>query len=372
MIKENVKATNKLKANRIIKGDTIKSMKDFPDRSFDLVFADPPYNLQLKNDLLRPDSSKVNAVDDYWDKFENFKKYDEFTFEWLVECKRLLKSSGSIWVIGSYHNIFRIGKIMQDLGFWILNDIIWRKANPMPNFRGTRFTNAHETLVWASVNQDSKYDFNYQAMKSLNEGIQMRSDWTIPICSGKERLKDINGKKIHSTQKPEALLYRVLLASSRPGDLILDPFFGTGTTGVVAKKLGRSYIGIEREKKYISAAEKRLKNVKTSNPKHLAITESKKDQIRIPFGNLVESGVIKPGSTLKGPRRLKAKKFSAIVRADGSLSVKGENGSIHQMGAKVQGKESCNGWTFWHLEEKGRLTLIDNLRSEFIVLNRKN
>ena len=358
--------------NKIINGDCLEELKKIPSETFDLIFADPPYNLQLKNSLIRPDRTKVNAVNDKWDQFESFKNYDDFTSNWLTEVKRVTKQDGTIWVIGSYHNIFRMGKIIQDLGFWILNDIIWRKSNPMPNFKGTRFTNAHETLIWAAQGQDAKYDFNYQAMKSLNDGIQMRSDWEIPICSGKERLKDASGKKIHSTQKPEALLHRVLLSSSSPGDLILDPFFGTGTTGAVAKKLGRNYIGIEQDKNYIKEAKKRIKNVTLLGKKDLEVTESKKNQIRVPFGSLVESGIIKPGSVLKGPKNLKAKKFSATVRVDGSVYSEGEKGSIHQISAKLQGKESCNGWTFWHLENNGELQLIDNLRTNFINANKVN
>ncbi|MEC9414810.1 MAG: DNA methyltransferase [Pseudomonadota bacterium] len=361
-----------IKLNHIYRGDTINVLRGLPSESVDVVFADPPYNLQLKNELSRPDSSTVSAVNDEWDQFESFQKYDQFTLNWLSEIKRIIKADGTIWVIGSYHNIFRIGKAIQDLGFWILNDIIWRKSNPMPNFRGTRFTNAHETLIWASSSKDSKYDFNYQAMKSLNEGLQMRSDWDLPICSGKERLKDSNGKKIHSTQKPESLLHRVLLASSNPGDIILDPFFGTGTTGAVAKKLGREYVGIERDTNYIKAAKKRLNDIITLDSEVLKVTESKKAQIRIPFGSLVEHGIIKPGSILKGPKNLKAKKFSATVRADGSIYSRGDNGSIHQISAKLQGKESCNGWTFWHVETKGELQVIDNLRTKFINSSKSN
>ena len=361
-----------IKRNHIYRGDSISVLKGLPSESVDFVFAAPPYNLQLKNELSRPDSSTVSAVNDEWDQFESFQKYDQFTMNWLSEIKRIIKKDGTIWVIGSYHNIFRIGKAIQDLGFWILNDVIWRKSNPMPNFRGTRFTNAHETLIWASSSKDSKYDFNYQAMKSLNEGLQMRSDWDLPICSGKERLKDSNGKKIHSTQKPESLLHRVLLASSNPGDIILDPFFGTGTTGAVAKKLGREYVGVERNANYIKAAKKRLNNISTLDNEVLQVTESKKSQIRIPFGSLVENGIIKPGSILKGPKNLKAKKFSATVRADGSIYSKGENGSIHQISAKLQGKDSCNGWTFWHVENKGELQVIDNLRTKFINSSKSN
>ena len=359
-------------ADKIVNGESLEILKKIPDKSFDLVFADPPYNMQIGEKLIRPDHSKVNGVNDEWDQFSDFKHYDDFSKAWLKECKRILKDSGSMWVIGTYHNIFRLGYHVQNLNYWILNDVIWKKNNPMPNFKGTRFTNAHETLIWAAQGQDAKYDFNYQAMKSLNDGIQMRSDWEIPICSGKERLKDASGKKIHSTQKPEALLHRVLLSSSSPGDLILDPFFGTGTTGAVAKKLGRHYVGIEQDKKYIKEAKKRIKNVKLLGKKELEVTESKKNQIRVPFGSLVESGIIKPGSVLKGPKSLKAKKFSATVRADGSVYSEGEKGSIHQISAKLQGKESCNGWTFWHLENNGELQLIDNLRTNFINANKVN
>ena len=371
-MKNKILKKDNFEVNKIYKGDSVKVLKALPSNSIDVVFADPPYNLQLKNELARPDSSIVSAVNDEWDQFESFQKYDEFTNNWLSEIKRIVKPDGTIWVIGSYHNIFRIGKTIQDLGFWILNDIIWRKTNPMPNFRGTRFTNAHETLIWASSSKYSKYDFNYQAMKSLNEGLQMRSDWSLSICSGKERLKDDQGKKIHSTQKPESLLHRVILASTKPGDIILDPFFGTGTTGAVAKKLGRNYVGIERDENYIKAAKKRLKNISPLKNDVLSVTESKKEQIRVPFGSLVENGIIKPGSILKGPKVLKARKFSAKVRADGSVYSKGENGSIHQMGAKLQGKESCNGWTFWHLENKGELKVIDSIREEFIKSSIKN
>lgn len=372
MSKETLNENYNLPLNKIIKGDCIKSMRSLPDNSIDVIFADPPYNLQLKNDLSRPDSSKVNGVTEGWDRFKSFEEYDKFTKDWISEAQRILKPEGTIWVIGSYHNIFRVGNAMQNLGFWILNDIIWHKSNPMPNFKGTRFTNAHETIIWASKNHNSKYNFNYHAMKSLNEGIQMRSDWYIPICSGGERIKDSNGNKIHSTQKPEALLYRVLLSSSKKDDIILDPFFGTGTTGAVAKKLGRNFIGLEREDIYINAAKKRIKKIDSPDEQFLSTTVSKKTQKRVPFGSLVENGLIKPGAVLRGPKSLKSKKFMATVRADGSLSMNGESGSIHQMSAKVQGKETSNGWTFWYLEKEGKLELIDDLRTEFLSINNTN
>ena len=370
MSKKSINKKIKLPLNTIINGNCIDIMKSFPDNSIDIIFADPPYNLQLKNELSRPDSSKVNGVIEGWDRFKSFKEYDQFTKEWMAEAQRILKSEGTIWVIGSYHNIFRVGNIMQNLGYWILNDIIWHKSNPMPNFKGTRFTNAHETIIWASKNHDSKYNFNYQAMKSLNEGTQMRSDWHLPICSGNERLKDTDGNKIHSTQKPEALLYRVLLSSSKKDDIVLDPFFGTGTTGAVAKKLGRNFIGIEREVSYINAAKKRISEIISTGDEFLSTTVSKKTQKRVPFGSLVENGLIKPGSVLRGPKNLKSRKFMATVRADGSLLMNGDSGSIHQMSAKIQGKESSNGWTFWHIERKGKYELIDNLRSEFLNLDK--
>lgn len=372
MSKETLNENYNLPLNKIIKGNCIESMRSLPDNSIDVIFADPPYNLQLKNDLSRPDSSKVNGVTEEWDRFKSFEEYDKFTKDWISEAQRILKPEGTIWVIGSYHNIFRVGNAMQNLGFWILNDIIWHKSNPMPNFKGTRFTNAHETIIWASKNHNSKYNFNYHAMKSLNEGIQMRSDWYIPICSGGERIKDSNGNKIHSTQKPEALLYRVLLSSSKKDDIILDPFFGTGTTGAVAKKLGRNFIGLEREDIYINAAKKRIKKIDSLDEQFLSTTVSKKTQKRVPFGSLVENGLIKPGAVLRGPKSLKSKKFMATVRADGSLSMNGESGSIHQMSAKVQGKETSNGWTFWHLEKEGKLELIDDLRTEFLSINNSN
>ena len=372
MSKETLDENYNLPLNKIIKGDCIKSMRSLPDNSIDVIFADPPYNLQLKNDLSRPDSSKVNGVTEGWDRFKSFEEYDKFTKDWISEAQRILKPEGTIWVIGSYHNIFRVGNAMQNLGFWILNDIIWYKSNPMPNFKGTRFTNAHETIIWASKNHNSKYNFNYHAMKSLNEGTQMRSDWYIPICSGGERIKDSKGNKIHSTQKPEALLYRVLLSSSKKDDIILDPFFGTGTTGAVAKKLGRNFIGLEREDIYINAAKKRIKEIDSPDEQFLSTTVSKKTQKRVPFGSLVENGLIKPGAVLRGPKSLKSKKFMATVRADGSLSMNGESGSIHQMSAKVQGKETSNGWTFWYLEKEGKLELIDDLRTEFLSINNTN
>jgi len=343
--------------NKIINGDSIKELKKIPNESFDLIFADPPYNLQLRNELIRPDRSKVNAVKDEWDQFESFKVYDNFTVKWLKECKRVLKKNGSIWIIGSYHNIFRVGAKIQDLGFWILNDVVWNKNNPMPNFRGTRFTNAHETLIWSSKNKNSKYTFNYQSLKCLNDDLQMRSTWNLPICNGKERLKD-NGKKVHSTQKPEGLLHRILLASSNKNDLVLDPFLGSGTTAVVSKKLGRFYFGIEKEKKYFEAANKRIKNTKPIEDNYLDTLQNNRSKPRIPFGSLVEMGVIKPGTEIYDQQ----KKINAKINVDGSIKYQKSEGSIHKVAAKILGAESCNGWTYWHYLSGNTLKPIDELR----------
>ncbi len=347
-------------SDTILRGDCIEHLKALPDRSVDVIFADPPYNMQLSGDLRRPNNSKVDAVDDHWDKFDTFEAYDQFTRAWLGEARRILKDDGTIWVIGSYHNIFRVGAAVQDLGFWILNDVIWRKNNPMPNFRGRRFTNAHETMIWCAKSQNHKrYTFNYEAMKALNEDLQMRSDWLLPICSGRERLK-VDGEKAHTTQKPEALLYRVILSSTNPGDLVLDPFFGTGTTGAVAKRLGRRYLGIEREEKYINVAEQRLAQVIPMSPEQLEVTRSKKSEPRIPFGWVVERGLLTAGDILTD----RAKRYAAKVRADGSLVCTDATGSIHRIGAHVQGADACNGWTFWHFDVEGKPVPIDVLRQK--------
>ena len=350
--------------NKIINGDSLDELKKIPDETFDVVFADPPYNLQLKNHLTRPDRSKVSAVNDKWDQFESFQKYDEFSISWLKECKRILKKNGTIWVIGSYHNIFRLGKAIQDLGFWILNDVIWNKNNPMPNFRGTRFTNAHETLIWASKNEKSKYTFNYQSLKCLNDDLQMRSNWNLPICNGSERLKK-NGKKVHSTQKPESLLHRILLASSNKGDIILDPFLGSGTSATVAKKLGRNYFGIEKQKNYFKAAEQRIKNTEPIDNELLDTLKSNRSKPRIPFGSLVELGIIKPGTSIFDSK----KKINAKIMVDGSIKYQQTEGSIHKVAAHILGAESCNGWTFWHYQINGSIFPIDNLRQRLISNN---
>ncbi len=347
-------------ANRIIVDDCLKALRGLPKESVDLVFADPPYNLQLASDLLRPNNTRVDGVDDDWDRFSSFGDYDAFTRTWLGECRRVLKPDGAVWVIGSYHNIFRLGAALQDLGFWIQNDIVWRKVNPMPNFRGKRFTNAHETLIWAARDKRSRATFNYESLKSHNDDVQMRSDWLFPICSGPERLKDEGGRKAHPTQKPEALLNRILIASSKPGDLVLDPFFGTGTTGAVAKRLGRRFIGIERDADYARAAEERIARVTPLSPSALETQKSKRAEPRVPFGTIVELRLLEPGTVVVDSRA----KFRAEVKADGTLSWGGNQGSIHRLGAIVQGKTACNGWTFWHFEAEGKLKPIDLLREE--------
>lgn len=351
-----------LPLGRILDGDCIEAMRSLPSASVDLVFADPPYNLQLGGDLSRPDGSHVDAVTDHWDQFDSFAVYDKFTREWLSEARRVLKPNGSLWVIGSYHNIFRVGAILQDLGFWILNDIVWRKANPMPNFKGTRFTNAHETLIWASMGEKSRYTFNYRSMKTLNDELQMRSDWVLPICGGQERLKS-GGSKVHPTQKPEALLYRVMLATTNKGDVVLDPFFGTGTTGAVAKRLGREWIGCERESVYRQAALERIELALPLDESALTTMQSPKAAPKVAFGTLVETGWVAPGAVLTDKKR----RMSATVRADGSLLSGAETGSIHGVGAKLQGAPSCNGWSFWHIEHEGQLKPIDALRQLYLL-----
>ncbi|RYE07877.1 MAG: site-specific DNA-methyltransferase [Hyphomicrobiales bacterium] len=349
-----------LPVDTILVGDCIAHMNALPAGSVDLIFADPPYNLQLEEGLTRPDQSKVDAVDDDWDKFQSFAHYDAFTRAWLAAARRVLKPDGALWVIGSYHNIFRVGAALQDLDFWMLNDVIWRKANPMPNFRGTRFTNAHETLIWAARDKKSRVTFNYEAMKQANEDTQMRSDWLFPICTGAERLTDKDGDKVHPTQKPEALLMRILNATTKPGDVVLDPFFGTGTTGAVAKKLGRHFIGIDRETTYIAAALKRIAAIKPLSAEAIEPAMSKRAAPRVAFGSLIEMGLIVPGTELVDHRQ----RWSAMVRADGTLSSGQHSGSIHRVGALVQGAEACNGWTFWHTKNRGRLAPIDLLRAD--------
>ena len=346
--------------NRIMVGDCLAELKKIPSGSVDLVFADPPYNLQLTGNLTRPDQSRVDAVDDDWDKFDSFADYDRFTRAWLSECRRVLKPNGALWVIGSYHNIFRVGSTLQDLGFWILNDVVWRKINPMPNFRGRRFTNAHETLIWAAKSAESKYTFHYEAMKVFNDDLQMRSDWTLPLCTGGERLKNESGAKLHPTQKPEALLHRVFLSSTNAGDIVLDPFFGTGTTGAAAKQLGRIFIGIEREEEYAAAAKVRIDATEQLPLESLKVTVARRAEPRVPFGALLERGLVKAGDTLYDPTQ----RVAARVRADGSIACKDASGSIHKIGAHVQGAEACNGWTFWHVRKGGTLMPIDVLRQQ--------
>jgi modification methylase len=356
-------ATSGPPLDAILLGDCIELMNSLPEKSVDLVFADPPYNLQLGGDLHRPDNSHVDAVNNEWDKFGSFAEYDTFTRAWLAAARRILKDDGAIWVIGSYHNIFRVGAAVQDMGYWILNDVVWNKSNPMPNFKGTRLANAHETLIWAAKSKDQKkYTFNYDALKAGNEDIQSRSDWwTFPLCTGGERLKDAQGRKVHPTQKPEALLHRILVATTKPGDIVLDPFFGTGTTGAVAKLLGRHFIGLERDPDYASFANDRLSRVRSAGVENLDVMTSKKAEPRIPFAALVEHGLLRPGDRLYCPQN----RHVARVRADGSLANGDQSGSIHRMGAQVQNAPSCNGWTFWHYKSDTGLAPIDLLRRKF-------
>jgi DNA modification methylase len=345
--------------NKIYQGDCIELLKKLPDESIDLIFADPPYNLQLNGELYRPDQSKVDPVDDEWDKFETFEEYDNFTRQWLTECKRVLKSTGSIWVIGTYHNIFRVGTIMQNLDYWILNDIIWIKNNPMPNFKGTRFNNAHETLIWATKSKESKYTFHYHSMKVMNDDLQMRSDWYIPICQGNERIK-INGQKAHSTQKPEELLYRIILSTSNPDDIVLDPFSGSGTTAAVAKRLGRKFIAFEKEDFYIKVANERLEKITPIDKKFLVYRVERKKP-KVPFGSLIEKNLVEVGEFLLS----KDEKHKAQVMADASLIYENEIGSIHKISAKILGRERNNGWTFWYVKRNDKLISIDELREEY-------
>jgi modification methylase len=348
--------------NVIIEGDCVEEMERLPDKSVDMIFADPPYNLRLGGDLFRPEGGRVDAVDDEWDKFESLSAYDTFTRDWLEQARRVLKDDGTIWVIGSYHNIYRVGSLLQDADFWILNDVVWRKTNPMPNFRGTRFTNAHETLIWCAKGEKARYTFNYRAMKALNDDLQMRSDWLLPICAGAERVKGADGSKAHPTQKPEALLYRILLACTKPGDVVLDPFFGTGTTGAVARRLGRRWIGIEREPAYIKVARERIDSTLPLDESAMRTVPDKREQPRVAFGVLVESGLVPAGTALSDSKR----RWTAKVCADGSIACGMHAGSIHKVGAALQGAPSCNGWTFWHVDEGGSLRPLDALRQEHL------
>ena len=361
-LRQSLAPRRELPFDEILQGDCIAEMASLPDKSVDMIFADPPYNLQLGGELFRPEGGKVDACDDDWDKFDSLSAYDHFTRQWLAEARRILKDTGTIWVIGSYHNIYRVGSLLQDADFWILNDIVWRKSNPMPNFRGTRFTNAHETLIWCAKDEKARYTFNYRAMKALNDDLQMRSDWVLPICSGGERVKGDDGNKAHPTQKPEALLYRILLACTKPGDVVLDPFFGTGTTGAVAHRLGRRWIGIEREAAYVKVAKQRIRSTLPLDESAMQTVADKRSQPRVAFGLLVESGMVPAGSTLTDSRR----RWSASVRADGSIACDSVSGSIHKVGATLQAAPSCNGWTFWHVEQGGALVAIDALRQQHL------
>ena len=356
-------AKRELPLDTILEGDCVAQMARLPDKSVDLIFADPPYNLQLGGDLFRPEGSRVDAVDDDWDKFESLAAYDNFTRDWIEQARRILKDDGTIWVIGSYHNIYRVGALLQDADFWILNDIVWRKTNPMPNFRGTRFTNAHETLIWCAKDEKARYTFNYRTMKALNDDLQMRSDWLLPICAGPERVKGADGAKAHPTQKPEALLYRILLGCTKPGDVVLDPFFGTGTTGAVARRLGRRWIGIEREEAYVAVARERIASTLPLDESAMQTVPDKREQPRVAFGVLVESGLVPPGTGLTDAKR----RWTATVGADGSIRCLAHAGSIHKVGAALQDAPSCNGWTFWHVAEGASLRPIDALRQQYLA-----
>ena len=356
-------ASAPLPLDQVVVGDCIELMNSLPPESVDLIFADPPYNLQLGGELTRPDNSQVSAVTEDWDKFASFSAYDEFTRAWLAAARRILKPEGAIWVIGSYHNIFRVGAAIQDLGYWILNDVVWNKSNPMPNFKGTRLANAHETLIWAARSRGQKrYTFNYDALKTANDDVQMRSDWwTLPICSGGERVKGEDGRKAHPTQKPEALLHRILVGTTQPGDVVLDPFFGTGTTGAVARLLDRRFIGFERDAEYAGFAQRRIEAVRPIDRADLEVQASRKSDPRVPFGALVEHGLVRPGDRLYCPQN----RHVARVRVDGSLANGDATGSIHRMGAYVQNAPACNGWTFWHYKSDQGLAPIDLLRRKF-------
>jgi modification methylase len=350
--------SSKLPLDQVLLSDCLEALEKLPAESVDMIFADPPYNLQLQKELYRPNNTRVNGVDDSWDQFADFAEYDEFTRAWLIASRRVLKPTGTLWVIGTYHNIHRVGSIMQDLGFWTLNSVVWIKTNPMPNFRGVRFTNAHETLLWVQKERGASYTFNHHAMKSLNDDKQMRSDWVLPVCSGGERIK-LNGEKAHSTQKPESLLYRVLMASTNPGDVVLDPFFGTGTTGVVAKRLHRHWIGIERDDGYVKLAKQRIDKVVPAEFEHdLFVTEEPRKRKRIPFAHLVESGLLQPGQELFfGP----SGESVARVLANGRLQYKGASGSIHQVAKEILGAPA-NGWKHWFYRDNGSRISIDKLR----------
>jgi modification methylase len=347
---------NPLPLNQILHGDCIEILKSLPENSIDLIFADPPYNLQLRNDLYRPNMTKVDAVNDGWDKFEDLAQYDAFTRDWLSATRSVLKNTGTLWVIGTYHNIYRVGALMQDLGFWILNDLVWIKKNPMPNFRGVRFTNAHETMLWAQKKKGAKYTFNHSSMKALNEDLQMRSDWNLPLVTGNQRIK-LNGTKAHSAQKPEALLYRVVMASSNPGDVVLDPFFGTGTTGAVAKKLGRNWIGIERDKKYAKIAQKRIDGIQRVDEE--AIHVEKRRPARVPFGALLENGLLQPGQILYFAKD----DIRAKVLSNGHLRCRDMTGSIHGVAKSLMDSAPANGWDLWfYKDESGKKIVINELR----------
>ncbi len=349
-----------LPINQVLLGDCIELMDSLPAGSIDLIFADPPYNMQLSGDLFRPNQSKVDAVDDRWDKFASMEDYDRFTEAWLRAARRVLSDTGTLWVIGSYHNIYRVGRVLMDLEYWILNDIVWVKANPTPQMKGVRFCNAHETLLWAKKSADQpRYTFHYREMKAGNEDLQMRSDWYFPVCQGEER-RMLNGEKAHTTQKPEALLHRIIMATSNEGDVVLDPFCGTGTTAAVAKRLGRSFITIDREEGYVQVARERVDAevcAQTADDPGALIGGPKP---RVPFISLVESGQLPVGSRL----RLNKSQTYAVVQADGTLTAEGHRGSIHQLARALLGPPNRNGWENWFFQDPktNQFEPIDALR----------
>mgnify|MGYP001171009793 CR=1 FL=1 len=353
-----------LPLDTILQGDTLAILPELPEACVDLIFADPPYNLQLQQELWRPNLTRVDAVDDAWDQFDSLAAYDAFTGAWLDAARRILKPTGTIWVSGTYHNIFRVGAIMQDLGYWILNVVTWFKPNAMPNFRGSRLKNDVEFVIWAKREQAGRYTFNHHDMKRYNQDKQLGSVWTIPVCGGEERLKDVDGKKLHSTQKPEALLERIIFASSVPGDMVFDPFMGSGTTAAVAKKLHRHYAGIERDPVYVAAARRRLEAVQPFPADDPLLQASSQDKPpRVPFKNLLEAGYLQPGQTLTLDKPV----VTAIVLADGTIQADGITGSIHRVGAYLKQTPSCNGWAHWSVVDPatGETTRLDTLRRRY-------
>ncbi len=349
-----------LPIDQILTGDTLEILPALPEASIDLIFADPPYNLQLQQVLWRPNLTQVDAVDDEWDQFEDFVAYDGFTRDWLKAARHVMKDTATIWVSGTYHNILRVGSIMQDLGFWILNMVTWLKTNAMPNFRGTRLKNDVEFMIWAKRGEQGSYTFHHHQMKQFNQGKQLGCVWAIPVCSGQERLKDEGGRKLHSTQKPEELLQRIILASSKPGDIVLDPFLGSGTTAAVAKRLHRRWIGIEQDARYVRAAQARIDAVQPISRQDPLIADALRQKPpRLPFKSLLDLGYLRPGQLLY----LDKPPTQAVILEDGRVKANGCVGSIHRLGALLKEVPSCNGWVHWYyVDDAGAYAPIDALR----------